>query len=541
MFKNLNVSASSGAVPRFVNDGEAVVGITLEDNAYLYLKGGGPVAIVYPEDGTSVIADGMALVQARAEPGGGQGVHRLGALRAPTQKMVVQELGRRPIRKDAQPLGALKPLDQIKLVKYDIKNAADKRKEYMDKWQALVPVPLSARAVTRLTAGAAHCAAGARLAIPRDPPASVRMARVELGGSARAIRASPRSTTSSSTVEPGEFFTLLGPSGCGKTTLLRTIAGFNRQDSGEILFDGARIDDDARASAQHRHGVPGLRDLSAQERGRQRRLRPRDAPRAARRNRRSAWRARSTSCSSAGIAARMPHELSGGQQQRVALARAMVINPQILLMDEPLSNLDAKLRIELRDDIRDLQRSLGITTIYVTHDQEEALVISDRICVMQGGRVHQVAPPLEVYGRPATLFVASFVGSMNVFERPSRRTRRRRVTIGAATRALPALAGRAQITLAIRPEDVILSGPAEQCRRRDRARRRRRQGDLRRARSLLSPDGCDDGPADPGARLPARSADGSPPSASGCASALPLARLHAFDPADGRRDRSRSR
>ena len=104
----------------------------------------------------------------------------------------------------------------------------------------------------------------------------------------------------------------------------------------------------------------------------------------------SAWRARSTLVQLGGLAARLPHELSGGQQQRVALARAMVINPQILLMDEPLSNLDAKLRIELRDDIRDLQRSLGITTIYVTHDQEEALVISDRICVMQGGRVHQV-------------------------------------------------------------------------------------------------------------------------------------------------------
>ena len=133
-----NVSASSGAVPRFVNDGEAVVGITLEDNAYLYLKGGGPVAIVYPEDGTSVIADGMALVQARAESGGRQGVHRLGAAARRCRRWSVQELGRRPIRKDAQPLAALKPLDQIKLVKYDIKNAADKRKEYIDKWQALV-------------------------------------------------------------------------------------------------------------------------------------------------------------------------------------------------------------------------------------------------------------------------------------------------------------------------------------------------------------------------------------------------------------------
>ena len=153
----------------------------------------------------------------------------------------------------------------------------------------------------------------------------------------------------------------------------------------------------------------------------------------------------------------MPHELSGGQQQRVALARAMVINPKILLMDEPLSNLDAKLRVELRDEIRDLQRSLGITTIYVTHDQEEALVISDRICVMQGGRVHQVAPPQEVYGRPATLFVASFVGTMNVFDRLPVGAGGA-IAIGTATRALPALAGRSQVTLAVRPEDVVLSG-----------------------------------------------------------------------------------
>jgi iron(III) transport system ATP-binding protein len=161
-----------------------------------------------------------------------------------------------------------------------------------------------------------------------------------------------------------------------------------------------------------------------------------------------------------GLAARMPHELSGGQQQRVALARALVINPQILLMDEPLSNLDAKLRIELRDDIRDLQRSLGITTIYVTHDQEEALVISDRICVMQGGRVHQVARPQEVYGSPATLFVATFVGSMNVFERVAVGPAGQ-ISIGAATRSLPALAGRTEVTLAIRPDDIDLSSGAD--------------------------------------------------------------------------------
>ena len=137
VFKNLNISASSGAVPRFVNDGEAVVGITLEDNAYLYLKGGGPVAIVYPEDGTSAIADGMALVKRAPNPEAGKAFIDW-ALSAATQKLAVQELGRRPIRKDGQPLGALKPLGEIKLVAYDIKNAADKRREYMDKWQALV-------------------------------------------------------------------------------------------------------------------------------------------------------------------------------------------------------------------------------------------------------------------------------------------------------------------------------------------------------------------------------------------------------------------
>ena len=233
-----------------------------------------------------------------------------------------------------------------------------------------------------------------------------------------------------------------------------------------------------------------------------------------------------------GLAARMPHELSGGQQQRVALARALVINPRILLMDEPLSNLDAKLRIELRDEIRDLQRSLGITTIYVTHDQEEALVISDRICVMQGGRVHQVADPLEVYGRPATLFVASFVGTMNVFSdlavAPGGEIR-----IGASTRALPALAGRSQVTLGVRPEDVVVCGPG--------------QG----PDDAISAEGIVDKVAYAGreAHYRLNGADGlrilaqvSRPDARHLAAvgarlnvAFPLARLHAFDPADGRR------
>jgi len=137
LFRNLNVSASSGAVPRFVNDGEAVVGITLEDNAYLYLKGGGPVAIVYPEDGTSVIADGMALVKKAPNAAAGKAFIDW-ALSAATQNVAVQELGRRPIRKDVKPLAALKPMEQVKLVRYDIKKAADKRKEYIDQWQGLV-------------------------------------------------------------------------------------------------------------------------------------------------------------------------------------------------------------------------------------------------------------------------------------------------------------------------------------------------------------------------------------------------------------------
>ena len=137
VFANLNISPSSGAVPRFVNDGEAAVGITLEDNAYLYLKGGGPVAIVYPEDGTSAIADGMALCKGAANAAAGKAFIDW-SLSAPVQEMVVQELGRRPIRKDAKPLAALKPLDQIKLVKYDIQNAANKRQEYIDKWRALM-------------------------------------------------------------------------------------------------------------------------------------------------------------------------------------------------------------------------------------------------------------------------------------------------------------------------------------------------------------------------------------------------------------------
>jgi iron(III) transport system ATP-binding protein len=259
-------------------------------------------------------------------------------------------------------------------------------------------------------------------------------------------------------VRSGEFFTLLGPSGCGKTTLLRTVAGFSKQDHGEVLVDGKRIDD----VPAHRRNIgmvyqdyaifPHLSVADNVAFGLAMRRRP--ARETAERTARAL-----DLVQLGGLGARLPHELSGGQQQRVALARAVVINPQILLMDEPLSNLDAKLRVELRDEIRDLQRSLGTTTIYVTHDQEEALGISDRICVMRSGRVHQIGAPRDIYAQPATLFVASFVGGMNVIPDVAVGPGGD-VALGAGAERLPGLAGRGRATLAIRPEDVVVGNHA---------------------------------------------------------------------------------
>jgi ABC-type Fe3+/spermidine/putrescine transport system ATPase subunit len=261
-------------------------------------------------------------------------------------------------------------------------------------------------------------------------------------------------------IESGEFFTLLGPSGCGKTTLLRTLAGFIRQDSGEVLVADQRIDD----MAAYRRNI----GLVFQDYAIFPHMTVGDNVAFGLRNRRCPRQEIAERVARAldlvrlgGHAARLPHQLSGGQQQRVGLARAVVIKPQILLMDEPLSNLDAKLRIELRDDIRDLQRSLGITTIYVTHDQEEALVISDRICVMEGGHVHQVGTPWDVYARPATLFVASFVGAMNVIA-DLLVGAEGALALGVASRPVPALAGRESVTLAIRLEDMTLAGASDE-------------------------------------------------------------------------------
>jgi len=257
-------------------------------------------------------------------------------------------------------------------------------------------------------------------------------------------------------IDRGAFFTLLGPSGCGKTTLLRAIAGFHAQDAGDILLDGRSIDN---LGANKRHIGMVFQDyavfphLSVFDNVAfglvQQRL-----PIAAIRERVGAIL---STVQLDQHAARMPHQLSGGQQQRVGLARALVIRPQVLLMDEPLSNLDAKLRVELRRDIRSLQRALGITTVYVTHDQEEALSISDQVCVMFDGVVQQVDTPWVIYNRPANRFVATFVGSNNFLPVVADADGKARI-LGQAL-DLPASLGRSSVNglvASVRPEKVLV-------------------------------------------------------------------------------------
>ncbi len=213
-------------------------------------------------------------------------------------------------------------------------------------------------------------------------------------------------------IEQGEFFTLLGPSGCGKTTLLRMIAGFNTVDGGEICFDEQVINNlpahkrDIGMVFQNYAIFPHLNVADNVAYGLKARKVPKEqiTPRVD-----EALRMVQIDQ----LKARQPNELSGGQQQRVALARAFVIEPGVLLMDEPLSNLDAKLRVQMRTTIKKLQRRLGITTIYVTHDQEEALAISDRIAVMKEGNIMQIGRPEEIYRKPANPFVANFIGVSN--------------------------------------------------------------------------------------------------------------------------------
>jgi iron(III) transport system ATP-binding protein len=216
-------------------------------------------------------------------------------------------------------------------------------------------------------------------------------------------------------IHPGEFFAFLGPSGCGKTTLLRLIAGFNQAQTGRVLIGGKDVSGlppwrrDVGMVFQSYALWPHMTVRANVSFG----LEERRMPKA------EIGRRVEAALDLVGLldlAERRPSQLSGGQQQRVALARTIVIEPQVLLLDEPLSNLDAKLRIQMRQEILELQRKLDITTIFVTHDQEEANTMCDRIAVMQGGMIQQVGTPLELYDSPANLFVAGFLGTANTLE-----------------------------------------------------------------------------------------------------------------------------
>ncbi len=213
--------------------------------------------------------------------------------------------------------------------------------------------------------------------------------------------------------EKGEFVSFLGPSGCGKTTTLRMIAGFEQPTSGTITIDGrdvTRVPPNRRNVGMVFQSYALFPNMTVAENvgfGLKVRKRPADQIR-----KRVAELLEIVNLPDRG--GRYPYQLSGGQQQRVALARALAFEPQVLLLDEPLSALDAKIRVALRVEIRQIQRQLGITTVYVTHDQEEALSLSDRVVVMSEGRMEQVGTPFEIYNFPSTAFVASFVGTLNV-------------------------------------------------------------------------------------------------------------------------------
>ncbi|GAA1372246.1 ABC transporter ATP-binding protein [Luteococcus sanguinis] len=215
--------------------------------------------------------------------------------------------------------------------------------------------------------------------------------------------------------EPGEFLTLLGPSGCGKTTTLRMVAGFENPTSGRITLDGqdmVRLTPDRRPMSMVFQSYALFPHLSVRDNiafG----LKLLKLPAADMREQVESVLA---SMDLVNLADRAPNQLSGGQQQRVALARAMVMRPKVLLFDEPLSNLDAKLRVQMRAEIRRVQKRMGITALYVTHDQDEAMSLSDRIVVMNRGRIEQVGTPAEIYRHPATVFVADFIGQANFLD-----------------------------------------------------------------------------------------------------------------------------
>ena len=266
-------------------------------------------------------------------------------------------------------------------------------------------------------------------------------------------------------VKPGEFFTLLGPSGCGKTTLLRMIIGFNSIEGGTFKINDRVINDiptnkrNIGMVFQNYAVFPHMNVFDNVAFGLRNRKLPKDE---IERKVNSILKVVKIDH----LKDRMPANLSGGQQQRVALARAIVIEPEVLLMDEPLSNLDAKLRVEMRNAIKRIQQQFGITTVYVTHDQDEALSMSDIIAVMRRGRIEQIGSPWEIYFRPATRFVADFVGTVNFLEGTAHREADGSLSVDHRGMRLRVdedtdLQGGEPVTLVVRPEGISLMGLEE--------------------------------------------------------------------------------
>lgn len=263
-------------------------------------------------------------------------------------------------------------------------------------------------------------------------------------------------------IREGEFFTLLGPSGCGKTTLLRMVAGFNSIEGGTISFNDKVINDLAPGKRnigmvfQNYAVFPHMTVAKNVAFGLTNRKTPKDEI-----TRRVDEVLKVVKIDN--LRDRLPQNMSGGQQQRIALARAIVMEPDVLLMDEPLSNLDAKLRIEMRDVIKELQHKVGITTVYVTHDQEEAMAVSDRIAVMKDGVIQQCSQPRNIYHRPANLFVATFIGTSNILPGTVTKTEQGttlelagcKLQVDNLVDALPM--GRISVQVSVRPEDFVLT------------------------------------------------------------------------------------
>ena len=269
-------------------------------------------------------------------------------------------------------------------------------------------------------------------------------------------------------IREGEFFTLLGPSGCGKTTLLRMIAGFNSIEGGDFYFNDTRINDidpSKRRIGMVFQNYAIFPHLSVRDNvmfGLKNQPKKMEKAEMLKQTEKFMQLMHIEE-----YADRKPERLSGGQQQRVALARALVIQPDVLLMDEPLSNLDAKLRVEMRETIRSIQRNVGITTVYVTHDQEEAMAVSDRIAVMNLGEIQQIGTPQAIYQRPANLFVASFIGRTNLLDgeiRMENGTANLSVASGytvPVTTLLSEEQKNQKVVVSVRPEEFIINRDGE--------------------------------------------------------------------------------